>query len=399
MSVELYDLGQRLHAATRGVPAARSRYAPCLPATNPIAVAIGPTGTGATGLSLAAATGSASDHRDAEDGLELLAHLGVDLARAHRTLVVPDRDTLRALAALADAAPPGSRHDEQAAIVNWWVQRAEHPGSGAVLVLAEACSARWALGTAPRAEQDIATWCRWLGVADQSAPNLLRLAHLVADGHTLNGLLDLHETDTRSWTFHRERLQGGRPWRALDSRMEAALGLATRSDSADLYASLRLGDPLVALRESHDGGVITGTITHAGTDGGKVRDFTVSTTRLACRLRSGAQVQGWSGAPLDLPTATTTFTGLLGDIRVSSTASGPVLSLTVEDTVIRPNTLAVGSTVCIRPRAVDPKRQSFGRRTIGQRYRREGNWLAKGTTAPLHRRDVPLDVAIAAADD
>jgi hypothetical protein len=401
MSFELYDLAQRLHAASTGIPAARSRYAPCLPPTDPIAVTIDDT---ADGPVLTAATTTATGRRPATDGLGLLADLGANSAATHRTLVVPDRSTLRALATFAAATPHGHREEEQAAVISWWLQRAEHPGSGAVLVLTEACSARWTLGTAPQAERNITTWCRWLGAQEPTAPTLLDLARRVADGATLPGLLDLHAYDSRSWTFHRERLQSGRSWRALDGRMEAALGLATRSDAADLYASLRLGDPLVALRESHDGGVVTGTITHTESSSGRVRRFTVAAPRLVCRLRSGAQVEGWSGTPLDLPDAAVTFTGLLTDTRVGRTGpttgpTGPVLLLSVDDTVIRPNTLALGDTVCIRPRAVSPRQQTFGRTTIRMRYRLRSNWLAQGATPPIHRRDVPLDVAVAAAEE
>jgi hypothetical protein len=46
-----------------------------------------------------------------------------------------------------------------------------------------------------------------------------------------------------------------------NNRQEAALGLATPCDAAELYASLRLSDPLVATRESFSGTVVSGVVT------------------------------------------------------------------------------------------------------------------------------------------
>lgn len=60
MSVELYDLGQRLRAGLAGRPVARSSHALALPPVRPIAVAVdttGPTTTVTATDALASCTG------------------------------------------------------------------------------------------------------------------------------------------------------------------------------------------------------------------------------------------------------------------------------------------------------------------------------------------------------
>ena len=62
---------------------------------------------------------------------------------------------------------------------------------------------------------------------------------------------------------------------------EAALGLATRCDAAELYESLRLGDPLVATREFFSGTVVSRVVTIIS---GRTQ-IEVTLDHLACRLR------------------------------------------------------------------------------------------------------------------
>src|SRR5690625_782622 len=114
------------------------------------------------------------------------------------------------------------------------------------------------------------------------------MAARTSAGGTLPGLLDCHTTDTYSW--QRQLDQARRDWRTPDTRIEAALGLATRCDAPGLYASLLLDDPLVALRETYTGQVVTGAIT-------KITKTTVTITahRPISRLRAGTHVDGWAG--------------------------------------------------------------------------------------------------------
>lgn len=388
MSVETYDLAIRLRAATTGHPVPRTTYAPVLPPTDPITLTA--TGTPST-LLIHAATTTAQTTGYGDAALTALTTLGVAPTGSHRTLVVPDRATLAALA----RAARHSKDQATAALVGWWQQRAEHPGTGAVICLTDACRRRWTLGTTPDAERRINTWHSWLGISDHGPSGLLQLARRVSDGHTLTGLLAAHEADSRSWSYHLDRLAQGWDWRTRDNRSEAALGLATRADAAELYDSLRLADPLVAQRESWTGTVVTGTVI-ALPDPGVLH---VQAHALLCRLRADSAIQGWAGAPLDIPDATSTATRItaarLTDVRMTADRR---LVLTVADAVIRPGRLVVGDQVTLRPKAVDPRQQSNGRRNMRYRYRTACNWLAGGTAPVVRRRDVPLDVVISAAE-
>src|SRR5207253_9452298 len=82
-----------------------------------------------------------------------LAELGVSVGPEHRTLVIADRDILARLVELARATDPASSSATSAAVVGWWSQRADHPGTGAVLNVTVACSARWVLGVPPDGER------------------------------------------------------------------------------------------------------------------------------------------------------------------------------------------------------------------------------------------------------
>lgn len=388
MSIELFDLASRLRAATTGRPLPRSTYAPALPPTDAIAVT-------ATGTHDALLVHAATDTDEAtgfgEGALAALSALGVTPSGTHRTLVVPDRRTLTVLTAAARQAPDQTT----AAVVGWWQQRAEHPGTGAVICLPDACRQRWTLGTAPTAERHLSTWRTWLGISEDGPHTLLTLARLVTDGHTLPGLLAAHEADSRSWAYHCQRVAAGWDWRTPDNRSEAALGLTTRTHAAELYDSLRLGDPLVAERESWTGTVITGTVI-ATPERGVVH---VQAQGLLCRLRADTAIQGWAGRPVDIPGPTGTTTrissGRLAEVTMTPDHR---LILTLVDAVIRPGRLQIGDTVTLRPRTVDPRQQSNGRALMRDRYRTTRNWLAGGTAPAVRRREVPLDVVVSAAE-
>src|SRR5438045_5470244 len=90
--------------------------------------------------------------------LTALTDLDVIPGADPRTLVVANRDSLIRLHELAYATDPTSATTGTAAVVNWWAQRADHPGTGAVLDLVTACSARWTLGVSPAHECEIVVW-------------------------------------------------------------------------------------------------------------------------------------------------------------------------------------------------------------------------------------------------
>lgn len=86
MSVELYDLGQRLRAGLAGRPVARSSHALALPPVRPIAVAVdttGPTTTVTATDALASCTGRGPG------ALAALAQVYGPLSDDHRSLVGP----------------------------------------------------------------------------------------------------------------------------------------------------------------------------------------------------------------------------------------------------------------------------------------------------------------------
>jgi hypothetical protein len=54
--------------------------------------------------------------------------------------------------------------------------------------------------------------------------------------------------------------------------------------------------------------------------------------------------------------------------------------------------------VTLRPRAVDPRQQRSNRQELHRRYAARRSWLSGGAPPTPRRRDVPLDVVIAAAE-
>src|SRR4051812_25928698 len=104
-------------------------------------------------------------------------------------------------------------------------------------------------------------------MAGRGRPRAARTARAgmrVSREPTLPGLTSLMEDDRAAWDLFAARLADARSnwdWRRRDNRREAALGLASRCDATELYASLRLGDPLIATRESFAGSVVCGVVT------------------------------------------------------------------------------------------------------------------------------------------
>jgi hypothetical protein len=130
VSVALFDLGQRLRAATLARPIARSTFAPVLPPVSPVAVTLSGTGDGTL---LKATDGTRVTVGTGAGALSALAELGVSVGPEYRTLAIADRDTLSRLVELARSTDSASTSAASAAVVGWWSQRADHPGSGAVL--------------------------------------------------------------------------------------------------------------------------------------------------------------------------------------------------------------------------------------------------------------------------
>lgn len=392
MSVALFELGQRLRAATLARPVARSAFAPILPPLEPVAVTVDGSGDrtvvqAADELHTAVASGP--------EALSALADLGVLLGADLRTLVVPDRDALGQLVELARATDPASAVAGAAAVVGWWAQRAEHPGTRTVLDLVSACGARWVLGVPPAHERDIAVWRQALAIADRGPRGLLELAAAVSGGTTLPGLEAVAEDDRASWDAFVGRITDPKlrwDWRRRDSRREAALGLASRCDAAELYESLRLGDPLVATRESFGGTVVSGVVTALPSRSVVV----VKLDQLSCRLREQTAIDGFAGYPRDLPPALASAPLLRGRVVASTVSTDERLVITIGDAILR--SARVGQRVTLRPRSIDPRQQRSGRQELHRRYAARRSWLSGGSPPTPRRRDVPLDLVIAAAE-
>jgi hypothetical protein len=325
-------------------------------------------------------------------GLGVLDRLGVTVGEGYRTLVVADRT---AVAHLADLAVRD--HDAASApVVAWWDQRADHAGTGAVHVVTEAARARFVTGHGPGAEQGVEMWKAAFAIPAPGAPGLLDLARVTSGGPVLPELVNMSASDSRSWAYHRERLDTGWAWRRADSRRQAALGLATRCDAAELYASMRLGDPGVAVRSSHEGTVISGQIVGLGR--GVVE---LVADRPVCRLRVGARVAGWIGDPAQTLTSERRLrSGVVAATRMDADAT---LTVVVEDTTWAGRSytqlgVTAGEPMTLRPAPVSAPAQTRHRKELAFRYELHDNWVSAART-PTTRAfdDVPLDVIMAAA--
>lgn len=379
----LFDLGARLRAATEGRPVPVADCAPALPPVSAIAVTVDHDGEHCY---IEATDGNTTHAGTDREGLAAIAALGGVLADTHRTLVV---GTLRDLANLATLARE-FRDETASPVIGWWDQRSDHPGTEAVHVVTDTARMRWTLGVHPDRERDIDTWRTWMGIEETGAHALLTLARMTADGRPLAGLLEAANADAHAWERHAKRIAAGRPWWSQDSRIDAALGLASRSHAVEWFDSLRLDDPRVALAASFDGSVITGTITACD-----AASATLIADRPLSRLRVDSKVTAWAGGPEHAGGAS------LLDGRVSDATIGTDgrLSLRLGGFARKLRGVAVGDVVTVRPARVDPFMQTRGRQLLAGGFHRGGNWIAGKGKPVMRRGTVPLDVMVAAAGD
>jgi len=387
VSADWYDLGGRLRAARCGQPIARLRHAPAPAPVTPVAVRARSTRHGVT---VAAATPSTGEeHATGTDALDMLRRMGVTLtAPTAPTLVIEDGSTVAALHRLARAVGTAHRAEDVAAALAWYADRADYPHGRAVLAVPRACAARWYTGDVPDAERTAATWRRWLTVPDDTTTGMLTLAGIVTAGDPLPYLDTLTEGDAYTWARAADDHTAGRDWRTPDTTARAALGLRDRCNAADLYAAALLTDPLARRRAVHTGHVTTGTA-HMLDD--RMRRVQVTCPRLDCRLRPGTKITGWVGAP---ETIAPTWTATVETI----TATGGTLTITatgVTGAHARPTT---GQTVALHAAAPDPWQQRRSRSAYLRLYADRRSWLTTGRTPTPTRREVPLEVLVAGAE-
>jgi hypothetical protein len=91
---------------------------------------------------------------------------------------------------------------------------------------------------------------------------------------------------------------------------------------------------------------------------------------------------------------------IIGDLEQVSVTAQQTLTLSI---TTRRTSLTVADVITVRARSTDPqhqrRRRGRGRGHQHASYRARGNWLARGARPVPHRREVPLDIVVAAADD
>lgn len=388
MSVEWFDLGQRLRAAASGGLVPRLVHAPVLRAAKPVAVRAGQhrgvvqVSVSAPGRGVAAGEGEAA--------LSVLAGYGVSLDEDEpATLVTDDPGTVRHLLALARSVPAGSVMDATAGLIGWWADRADFPGGGAVVDVVAACRARWVSGHPPKREREAGLWRGLLGVSDASAAGVLDLYDRVSAGEPPPWLADLGVDDSFSYDLARKAHCDGWDWRRPDQASRAACGLRGRCDAADLYAAALLADPLWRARSVHTGAVVVGSVASPAAN---QRVVSVTCDRLDARLRAGSEVLWWLGAADAVPDQ-----DWLGTVVASAVADGQLV-LDLRTSYNRP-ALTDGQQVTLMPAPPNVHRQHHGQMVYRRLQYSRRSWLTKGTPPTVRRRSVPLDVLLAGACD
>ncbi|HVM02595.1 MAG TPA: hypothetical protein VM263_07980 [Acidimicrobiales bacterium] len=396
-SVELFDLGVRLRAAVTGTLQHRLAHRVAVGDWPLVAVSL------ADDRGEVAFTVERPGQAPVSGSVEVaLGALGVTLpagngpAPVGECLVVASRAHLHRLVAAAEAVAEGGPYEVAAARVSWWGQRAEHPGSAAVVVVPDACRQRWATGGDPAAEAAVGTWAGWLGLGGGSRPTtaLLGAAAALRAGRLLPALDDAvrgsgkvepgrESDDAGAWGAFVAARKGNRRWRGGDSALSAAIGLRSRSDAAEFWERALLEDPLWALRGRFAGRVVAATVeSMAGASA-----LRLVTTQAACRFRPGSKVV--------LRTADASLKAELASIAMSGDGR---LVIDVETARTARLHLTVGQRVEMVSEPVSMGRMVSARVNVAERFSFPA-WARDRTPAPRIRREIPLDVMVAASED
>lgn len=394
MNPEAFDVGMRLRAAHEARVQPRTAHTPYLRRAPRIAVTVDGDGTVTTRRDRGREASA-----DGVDGLRLLAAvLPKTPDDPWHTLVVPTRSHLARLARLCHAhLEPGTALDAVGTLVDWWQQRAEHPGNQSVVVVVDACRQRWVTGGTPADENDLAHWYRWLRVRKSGTEALLAAADLVQDG-TEHPLLANNVRDGHAWRLMRQRVDAGWDWRLPDSAAQAAIGLRARENAANLYERALLDDPAWERRQRHAGYVVTGTVRTMR--GPRV----VVAADTSCRHKEGREVLVTVTKDRHGGGASEQVRAVIHAIEVEPAADpdGPdrlVLDLAPSGRDARAafGLVGPGDPVKVKPEAASPDRDERGERNLAFRYANRSPWATgrRGTPTEI-RRDVPLDVVAAA---
>lgn len=397
MSGALFDAALRVAAADAGTPVARLLHVPVL--VRPCAVAVTARRAG-KGVRVQAIGADGAVHEGVgAAGLAAIATAAggpVDALAVGPTGVLSDAVTLPLLARLAgqhtDPARESAAVVAGSAVAGWWCERADHPGSGAVCELLPTTRQRWVLGVVPG--QDTAVlWRRALRIGGGTRA-ALRWHRAVTAGTGLPGLGVIAADDDWLLERYRDSVGAGRSWQVPESLGLAAQRLRSRCDAADVYSAALLDDPIWRARGVHTGHVLAGTVAVGAASGqGRVQ---VAAQRLDTRLRVGSEVVGWAGAPLDpMPGPGDRFTG-----AVTATAvEHGTLVVTVGGLGRSGYRPTASEPVTVIGAPPSPSTIRSARMMLARLYKRRFSWLSQGATPEPVRRDVPLDVLIAAAED
>lgn len=387
MTVEIYDAAQRRYAAETGSPVWRVAHALIRARQDAVAV----RETGHRGQVVIARRGGVPVTAAGGEALDALAAAGVVMDRdTPPQVLVADPATVAILADLArvHAGADDPMRASAAEAIAWCTERADFPGTSALVDLAAVSAVALVAGVPPSRDRVPATWHTWLDLPDDRVAATFAWAEVLAERPAgMPALLDTVLTDdTESWERRREAVAGGWCHTTPEGLAHAAVGLRTRCDTADLWEAALLSDPTWRRRAVHTGHVVVGTAERRT----GVHGFLVVSDRLDARMSAGTEVTGWTGDP-DAETFGRFFTA----VRSTSVVDGRLV-LTCDKAARMP---AHGDPVTLTPAPPSPQLQTSVRINMWTKYKARGSWIARADTPTLSRRDVPLEVMIAAADD
>ena len=91
----------------------------------------------------------------------------------------------------------------------WWADRADHPGTSAVVNLPATSSARYVLGVVPEAQRSARVWRTWFQIADESVAGMHEWARAIGSGPLLPLLAAIGEDDAYSFSRAQSALVDG----------------------------------------------------------------------------------------------------------------------------------------------------------------------------------------------
>ncbi|MBU8840166.1 MULTISPECIES: hypothetical protein [Mycobacteriaceae] len=388
MTVEFFDLAQRLYARQAGRPVLRMAQSLFTVAADAVCVDAHRDGD----TVVATVCGSGSSSRTIRGGAAVLAALHTAGARfggdTPCQLIIADPSTLAVLVGAArtlcgDGDPAVA---EASAVVGWWQDRTGYPGTGAVVELLAHSRQRYITAGTPDDERTVAHWRRTLGIGS-GVQGLGAWAAAVGVGERLASLEPVIEDDAYTYGMAGASFAKGGDWTKPDSAPGAALGLRRRCNAAELWESVLLEDRLWRHRGVHTGHVAGGV-----TVGRDSTRFMVACERMDSRLREGASVRGWINGVDSFDRAWP----FVGEVTATEAVDG-TLHLTVAGVRAEAQPRD-GEWVTLMPAAPQPQRVNSALYSYRRLLMRSDSWIASGRTPSMSRRDVPLDVLIAAAE-